>query len=1009
MTTFQDVYDLMEGKPNAWDKIKPVVHIALLAAPGLIWGGFTTAVSTIAVLGMGVTLSDAMEKLDTSIFSINNGKRDFTAGKRAEIVNVVLMFTAYFDAVSRTYPDFWRNLNLKAEEAQYLTEKALRDWEPDTQQLGMGGQNLMKNGKANLEKLTEFYSCLTDRLTSFAEGLNMSCNLCEMPALAAELYQGQFDELMWTSSRFRQWVEAQYRERVESSLEALQLGLSTGVLASQSKLHLPVGSTLGLGGFIGREKELSQIAKAVEGRECPIIVTGLGGMGKTELVKYFAQKHKAEGKGEAYFVTFRKSFHDTIISAIAKGIDNLLDQKLSDEEIYRAVIEHLRNCGDNDILIIDNVDADNGRFADFIDESYYKLCGLPMRLIVTSRFSIPRSVNIGPLAREELYQIFLNHGVDVLAEKMDELIDAVDQHTMTIDLMARMMVGSWRKVTADDLLEALREKKLTQYQREITSDYNREDGQKRIYDHLRTVFNVAGVPDAAKSVLQCAVLLPQDGMDSETFGNALPEDQQNVLDDLIGHGWIEMRDGLISIHPIIRLVCREELKPTDDSCRAFLTSIWHGYDNLNYDAVKLLQLAELYSNACSELPDHLGHWAHSAGFFWKELGRSMDSLKYEVQMVNRMESSLSPEDPKLATAYVNLGYTYGRLGNLQKELEYLTKALRIQEKVLPSDHLDVASTYNHLGSALATLYDPQDALTYLLKSKSIREEKLPRSHLSIAETYNNLGFVYGDLGNHGLALDYLLKSLKIREAELPNDHPDIAKSHNNLGTTFSALGDNERALTHKLKALEIRKQKLPDNHPELAESYNNVGSSYCDMSDPENALKYMLKALEIREHILPEGHPALAVSYNNLGYVYGELGDHITELEYRLKALSIWQKVFPSDHPNIATALNNVGSTYYSLGDYDIALQYLLKSLKIREKVLPANHPELAASLNNLGSTYDKLGNHEKALNYKKRALEILQNTLPWNHPKIVTTCNNIACTLMELGRYDEAKEYTQH
>ena len=145
---------------------------------------------------------------------------------------------------------------------------------------------------------------------------------------------------------------------------------------------------------------------------------------------------------------------------------------------------------------------------------------------------------------------------------MDALIQAVDGHTLTIDLMARTLNSRWKKVTADMLLKALQDRNLPDQDfRKISTDYNRSKKQERIYEHLRTVFNVAGVPDAAKSVLCYATLLPQDGMDAETFGMALQEEEQQALDDLIDHGWLTVKDDILTIHPVVRLVCREELKP----------------------------------------------------------------------------------------------------------------------------------------------------------------------------------------------------------------------------------------------------------------------------------------------------------------------------------------------------------------------------------------------------------------------------------------------------------------
>lgn len=725
-----------------------------------------------------------------------------------------------------------------------------------------------------------------------------------------------------------------------------------------SPIHLPLTASLGDTGFVGRQQELERMAQALKNGVKPLVIWGLGGMGKTELVSQFGRCYKG---GNVYMTMFRENFFNTVVNGIAEGIPELRDRELSPQERYACSMKRLRQCARSDILIIDNVDRDAGSFADLKkDPAYQELCGLPMHLVLTTRFEVRRGVELNTLKREELYRIFENHGVSVEKHQMDELIEAVDSHTMTVDLMARTMRGGWKRVTADMLLRALRERDLPRQQYlEIEADYNRTDRQERIYGHLKILFNVAEIPAEAKDALRCATLLPLNGMDSELFGNALPEGPQNTLNGLIDHGWLRWKGDCLTIHPVIRLVCWEELKPTEENCGEFLMRLAGWYNQKRFDKEKFLQLAELFTTASKDLMDPEGAWALQAGHFWGKLGEAQRALECELQAVAALEEN-RPGSDLLATAYNNVGMSCSKLGNHARAMEYQLKALTIWEDVLPPDHPNLATAYNNVGSIYGELGDHGLELEYQQKALTIREKVLSPDHLALAQSYNNVGGTYNDLGDRGRALEYLLKSLAIREKILPPEHPDLATAYNNVGSIYDALGDHKQALDYKLRSLTICEKVLPPEHPDLAQSYNNLSYTYGKMGNTEKELEYDLKALAIREKVLPPEHPDLAVSYNNVGTSYGNLGNYEKELEYQLKALAIQEKVLPLDHPYNVMCCSNIAVTYAKMDRFSKASKYADRALEKARRSMRW-HPDLEeyrkeAEIMKFLATYQKRG-----------------------------------------------------
>ena len=636
--------------------------------------------------------------------------------------------------------------------------------------------------------------------------------------------------------------------------------------------------------FVGREKECREIAAAFESGKRVVFLSGLGGIGKTELAVHYA----ARSGIRTYQATFSGSFAQTLRDSVAPKLPDFRPDGKNEAQIEREAMDALGQC---DLLILDNADQAN------LTELTKELNGLPMRVLVTTRISEKTAIRVRRMENDVLYQIFVRHGVDISAEQMDDLIAAVDGHTMTVDMIARTLADDCCVVSPEDVRAAMSGGGMDEEDYpEIENDHDPE--QRKIYGHLRALFRMQEMEDAGKQCLCCAALLPGDGMSLELFRKGLTGTGKQALPGLVRRGWLQCENKLLTIHPVVRLVCRTELEPTEEKCGDFLIGIHNQYDSKQYSAAKFRQMAELFETAANTLEDKNGVCAIWAGYFWKQVGNPGQALELDRWAVEQRERH-QPDSQALAIAYNNLGKTYDDLGDHKQALEYKLKALAIFERVLGSNHPDIAAIYN------------------------------------------NVGYTYDELGDHKQALVYTLKSLVICERVLGMNHPGLAIGYNNVSFTYYAQGNYEQALEYQMKALAILERVLEADHPDLATSYDNVGSTYDELGDHKQALEYKLKALTIRERVLGADHPDLATSYNNVGSTFNALGDHKQALEYQLKALSIWERVLPRNHPNLALSCNNIAWIYRSLGKSEEAASYMRRAAEIiNRSSLPEGHED---------------------------------------------------------------------
>ena len=654
---------------------------------------------------------------------------------------------------------------------------------------------------------------------------------------------------VWDLPKLLLEIEKLDEEKRSDVDQYLSARVNTGAGKKQYP-DLPLRTALEGDAFVGRGAELAEIDRRFR-TEQVLFLTGLGGMGKTELAVRYARDY-VQAKGyQVYQVLFSDTLTQTLLNNVAPNVPDLDTRNMPEKEILRRTVDALNRSGPKALLILDNADQAN------LTALRRDLSVLNLKVLVTTRISGDKNgIRTTRLTREELYKIFDRHGADVPRNERDALIDAVAGHTMTVDMIARTLADEWCDASPEKICAAMKGSEMDEEAYpEIETDHDGDPEQRRIYGHLCALFRLQGLKEEEKHALRCAALLPPDGMYNQLFRKALPEECRKSIQELEKRGWVQSENKLLTIHPVVRLVCRRELSPTVENCDDFLEWFRGQYDRTTYEREKFSQIAALYETASEVLRETDGFWANEAGYLWLVLRESRRALTCNQRAVALREQN-TPNSQSLATAYGNLGSTYGHLGDHEKELEYQLKALAIKEQVLPPTHPSLATSYNNVGMTYGDLGDHEKELEYQLKALSIREQVLPPTHPDLATSYNNVGSTYGDLGDQVKALEYKLKALAIREQVLPPTHPSLATSYNNVGSTYGHLGDREKELEYQLKALGILEQSLPPDHPNIVIFRSNIAVTYAQMDDFIRANEYMRRALDSAERSM-RGHPDL--------------------------------------------------------------------------------------------------------------------------------------------------------
>lgn len=363
-----------------------------------------------------------------------------------------------------------------------------------------------------------------------------------------------------------QSLELEPEERCQTAAEMLEDVEKLVELTRPTKNQLALSfSALTEEEFLPREEKLAEIDRCLRRRRKPVVVWGFAGMGKTELALKFAQRYT---RGQAYFVRFRDSVRQTVTGPIAdafSGYDrrDVHGREKPEEQIYREVMKLLGERIENDLLILDNMDGDEGGFDVLRGESAFRdLSALPMGLLVTTRSPAEGGVEVDTLPLPLLRKLLRRFAPDLSDEMADALIAAVEGHTLTVELMGRTLKTSIPRLRPEVLLEKLTQGDLdSKALAKVSSPKDREGRMERIQGHLTALFRLSDLPMEEKRLLAYALPISPDGLAAEDFVR-VPDFDQDALLRLIDRGWIRRSpDDILTLHPLVQETGWRELKP----------------------------------------------------------------------------------------------------------------------------------------------------------------------------------------------------------------------------------------------------------------------------------------------------------------------------------------------------------------------------------------------------------------------------------------------------------------
>ncbi|KAE8413586.1 hypothetical protein BDV36DRAFT_27700 [Aspergillus pseudocaelatus] len=262
----------------------------------------------------------------------------------------------------------------------------------------------------------------------------------------------------------------------------------------------------------------------------------------------------------------------------------------------------------------------------------------------------------------------------------------------------------------------------------------------------------------------------------------------------------------------------------------------------------------------------------------------------------------------------------------------------------------------------------------------IHQENYGPEYLSTLSSMANLASTYRNQGRWNEAEKLDVQVMETCKTVLGAEHPDTLTSMGNLASTYQHQGRWNEAEKLVVQVIETRKTVLGAEHPDTLTSMANLASTYRKQGRWNEAEKLDVQVMETSKTVLGAEHPKTLTSIANLASTFWNQG-RWNEAE-KLEIQVITRKtVLGAEHPDTLTSMGNLASTYQHQGRWNEAEKLFVQVIETSKTVLGAEHPFTLTSMANLAYTWKYQDKLQDALALIKKCSELHSKVLGPNHP----------------------------
>lgn len=734
--------------------------------------------------------------------------------------------------------------------------------------------------------------------------------------------------------------------------------------------------------LIGREDDIDILHDVLIKREENILVTAVGGLGKTELVKNFISRIRKKDVNECGIEVIAWVQYNN--NDLRMSVKQAFHMKCEIDEVWTEMQNISDKYGKRMLLVVDNIEASD-------DEYLRKLSQLSCRILVTSRnrklSGFNEKLELQPLSMEDCRELFYRHYR--IEERNNEILNDIIELTAKLTIMI-VFIAKAAFSEGFSLLELyakLVEKGFKLSEEDVSCKHEKMQNDETIIRQMCILFSLVKYSDEDRKILTYISVIPNLKFDFTKAKKWFNIRKNSSLLSLFNVGMLEYvmekRTHIYWMHSVIAAAIREQQKEhLYELSRPFVSIISEELDTgethgREYEKAYLIpfswSIADIMENHWNDEKDtdfltRLFHVCFSCSNY--HLCEHLIDIIIEVQQ-NLTELSV-----------IELAYSY------RNKIDLLLQFDRTDEADVLFDKVKALFKEHNISESDSDIMNSQYGIYYQIKgdyktSKHYFDRCIEKAKTSTSETreydlstaYSNAARMLIDAGKLEEAYDYTKKAIEIQgDDELDSDIIICYSTLASICTEFM----NRRYETEYIKeainafdkVIKFREKNLGRHHADTALIYHEYSYFLYVCREYDEALKYNKKARQIDIELFSESSISVMRNSNTKALILWEKGDIETANEIFDYIIEKTEKMGRGYLVDIADFALNYARCLAEIGDVKKTKKMYQKCISIWSDMSENGNMNLAVAHLEFGDIlYNESDISGAAENYRKSVL----------------------------------------